>query len=68
MAHVKRVLSDDFRAWKAEATKRKVERNWTNRDLALRAGLSLSQVNNYMAGNYPNDYPKEPIERALGMR
>ena len=68
MAHVKRVLSDDFRAWKGEATKRQVERGWTNRDLALRAGLSLSQVNNYMAGSYPNDYPKEPIERALGMR
>jgi lambda repressor-like predicted transcriptional regulator len=68
MARNKRVLSDDFRAWKGEATKLKVQRGWTNRDLALRAGLSLSQVNNYMAGSYPNDYPREPIERALGMR
>lgn len=68
MARSKRVLSDDFRAWKGEATKLKVQRGWTNRDLALRAGLSLSQVNNYMAGSYPNDYPREPIERALGMR
>lgn len=68
MARNKRVLSDEFRVWKGEATKLKVQRGWTNRDLALQAGLSLSQVNSYMSGNYPNDYPRAPIEKALGMR
>ena len=68
MARNKRILSDEFRAWKGEATKLKVQHGWTNRELAVAAPMSIYQVNNYMSGNYPNDYPKEPIERALGMR
>lgn len=68
MARTKRVLDEDFRTWKGRAEQKKVELQLTNRALALRAGLSLSQVNQYMGGTYPNDNPREPIERALGMR
>ena len=68
MARTKRVLDEDFRTWKGRAEQKKVELQLTNRALALRSGLSLSQVNQYMGGTYPNDNPREPIERALGMR
>lgn len=68
MARTKRVLDEDFRTWKGRAEQKKIELQLTNRALALRAGLSLSQVNQYMSGIYPNDNPREPIERALGMR
>ena len=64
----KRTYDPNFWAWKGEVERRKAQLRWGNRELALHAGLSLSQVNNYMAGNYPNDNPREPIERALGMR
>lgn len=53
--------------WKAEVAKRKKLLGWNNRDLAIHAGLSQGVVNKYLSGHYPNDIPKEPIERALGM-
>ena len=36
--------------------------------LAKAAGLGVGQVQKYMTGKYHNDNPREPIERALGMR
>lgn len=62
-----RMADENFRKWKGRAEQKKVELNLTNRTLALRAGLSIYQVNMYMSGRYPNDNPRLPIERALGM-
>ena len=61
------MADENFRKWKGRAEQKKVELNLTNRTLALRAGLSIYQVNMYMSGRYPNDNPRLPIERALGM-
>ncbi len=68
MPRTKKILNEDFLRWKGRAEQRKVELGLTNRDVALRAGLSTSQVNKFMAGTYPNDIPRESIERVLGMR
>lgn len=54
--------------WKAEVCKRKKLLGLDNRTLALRAGLSKSVVDKYLSGNYPNEWPREQIEQALGMR
>ena len=53
--------------WKAEVAKRKKLLGWNNRELAIRAGLSYGVVSKYLSGCYPNDIPKESIEKALGM-
>lgn len=53
--------------WKAEAVKQLALRGWTYNDLARETGLSKSVINRYMSGNYFNDNPRLPIERALGM-
>ena len=49
--------------WKAEVVKQKSLRNWNYTQLARAAGLGVGQV-----GKYPNDNPRVPIEKALGMR
>jgi transposase-like protein len=54
--------------WKAEAVKQKTLRGWNYSQLAKAAGLGVGQVQKYMTGKYHNDNPREPIERALGMR
>ena len=54
--------------WKAEAVKKKTLRGWNYSQLAKAAGLGVGQVQKYMTGKYHNDNPREPIERALGMR
>ncbi len=54
--------------WKAEVVKQKTLRNWNYAQLARAAGLGVGQVQKYVAGKYTCDNPKEPIERALGMR
>ena len=43
-------------------------RGWNYSQLAKAAGLGVGQVQKYMTGKYHNDNPREPIERALGMR
>ena len=53
--------------FRAEVKKQLALRGWKYRDLALHAGLSLSTVNQYMQGRYPNDIPRELIARALGI-
>ena len=54
--------------WKAEAVKQKTLRGWNYSQLAKAAGLGVGQVQKYMTGKNHNDNPREPIERALGMR
>ena len=53
--------------WKAEAVKQKTLRGWNYSQLAKRQAWRR-QVQKYMTGKYHNDNPREPIERALGMR
>ena len=54
--------------WKAEVVKQKSLRNWNYTQLARAAGLGVGQVQKYVSGKYPNDNPRVPIEKALGMR
>lgn len=53
--------------FRAEVKKRLALRKWTYKDLARWSGLGYSTVCNYMSGCYPNDRPKEPIAKALGI-
>lgn len=53
--------------FRAEVRRQLTLRGWTYKDLAKWSGLSRAVVNRYMCGNYPNDLPKEPIAKALGI-
>ena len=53
--------------FRAEVKKQLTLRKWSYRDLARWAGLGYDAVRLYMQGRYPNDYPKEPIAKALGI-
>ena len=51
--------------WKAEIVKQKTLLGWNYKQLARAAGLGIGQVQKYVAGKYPCDNPRVPIERAL---